>query len=188
MGLLTLADKISLTIQRIKEDRERTILIVGLDSVGRVKLRIQETGIDATGKKMGDGEGPTPYSDRVVPYWYFNKAVTNSNDAKKKAKQLLDKKGYFVSYADWRDIHGLPTDKVTQTFTGETWKNIQPVITESTDVRTVVELIPNREEEKQKYEYLNAQYGLITRLNEEEKRLVTVANQGRLNKLLNSFT
>lgn len=184
MGFLELQNRINTAISTIKAQRERDCMIIARDALSAITSRMQNQGIDADGQKMGDGEGPTPYSDRVVPYWFFKNKPSNRGNA---VEDLYSKKGYFASYADWREVHGLPTDKVTTTFTGSMWHDMKPVIVESTPLRTVIEFQPSSEENKMKYFYLNKQYGIITRLSEQEKKDVRKDNESRLNKYMNAL-
>ena len=170
----------------LPDNRLRESITIANDIKASVRSRITETGIDADGNKMSDNTGETPYSDAVVPYWFFKKKDSNRNP-EKQAKELLKKKGYFISYAEWRGQHDLPVDKVTLSFTARMWKSIESFITEHSNDRTVVEVKANNQEDQAKVNYNSERYGNILRLSEDERNALIEDNNFRIQEILREY-
>lgn len=162
-----LISNINAMLDALPAKRQTESGVLTSDALATIRSRITETGIDADGKKMSDGKGSSPYSEAVVPYWFYSNKPSN-RDAKTQAKELLKKKGYHISYTDWRQQHGLPTDKVTTVFTGSMWKSMEvKLITHDSNV-TVYEIQSRDPENQKKLGYLSGQYGPLLRLSEQE--------------------
>jgi len=148
-------------LQAIPDKRKQHAELSALDTLATVKSRIINDGINSEGQPLGK------YSEAVVPYWYFSNKPSNRN-AQEQAKQLLKNRGYHVSYKDWREQHGLPTDKVTTVFTGEMWKSISSKLDQHDENITIVVISSNDEENQKKLGYLSSRYGDLLRLSEQE--------------------
>ncbi len=174
-----LISSINSMLEVLPEKRKTESLVLANDALATIKSRIIETGIDAEGNKMGDGSGDSPYSEAVVPYWYFSNKPSNRN-AKTQAKKLLEKRGYHVSYRDWREQHDLPTDKVTTVFTGAMWKSISAELLEHGKEQSIIEIRSRDDDNQKKLGYLSGQYGPLLRLSKEELEDLQEDNNERI--------
>lgn len=173
-------------LDALPEKRRIEAMVISNDVLATVKSRIIETGVDADGNPMGDNEGPTPYSDKVVPYWFYANKPSNRN-AKDQAEKMRKKVGYFASYADWRRQHDLPVDKVTTVFTGEMWKVINPEEVEHNENMTVIEITARDDYNQSKLGFVSNQYGDLLRLNEEELTMLNEDNLARIEECHRQF-
>lgn len=141
---------------------------MALDAFALVKRRILETGTLADGSKISG------YSEAVVPYWFFRgKGRSESNLDK------LKKKGYFVSYKQFRESNNLRTDHVDLFVTGEFWNSMEESLV-SQDGNVIIFIVkPKDEENLKKLEYLSAQKGLILDLSLSEIETIATSMEQR---------
>jgi hypothetical protein len=88
---------------------------VAMNAFAMVRDRVVNEG------KKGDGSSLGTYSDNELPlFFYTGKALNKDGEAAvEKAKKA--KKG--LSYEDWREANNRPVDRVTISFSGDTWKD-----------------------------------------------------------------
>lgn len=121
------------------------------------------------------------------------KALEISQDISALVKNRLQNEGigpdgnkfklYSAGYAAKRKALGLPVDKRTHTFTGDMLKSTRPIVVESNDTRTVVEISASDRDNQDKInENSRIVKTNILSLTEEEKNLVEELNQERIDK------
>ena len=141
-----------------------------------VRRRIQTEGEDANGSQLGN------YSDNPLPTWFFKGKSINAsgeNTVRKAAKE-----GNGLSYKDFRDGNNLPTDKVTLTFTGAMWREMDVNIISNNETNTTAQIEPRTERSRKVASYNSERYGDILALSKEEKQMLNIANQKRLHNIL----
>lgn len=124
-----------------------------------VQNRIQETGKNSKGSKLGD------YSDNgISPHFYFGKG-SKSTDAKLRS---LQKKGQKVSYSDFRRLDGKQNKHVDLTFTGRMWRGIGLVQSNTSNNRTTVKIGPKDTRTDKVSESNSRRYGNFLNLSSDE--------------------
>ncbi len=100
-------------IQVLDETRDKEAEIIGQDLTAVVRDRVQNDKVQADGSSFGK------YSQAVVPYWFYQGKGRVSNAEQK----ILDRYGYFASYADFREVNNLQSQEIDLTFTGAMWSS-----------------------------------------------------------------
>lgn len=117
---------------QLKSDLERVAVKAVNDMLSLTINRVTQTGT------ASDGAAFTPYSTKQVGAWrYLGKSRTDSAEGKVRAKV---KKKEPLSYAEFRRLNGLKTDKKIFEFTGEMWRQtgIVAVTSENGKVTVIV--------------------------------------------------
>lgn len=110
-------------ITQLEETREVAVIGITENLIALIKLRVINTGERADGAKFSG------YSEALVPFWYFGSGLKNpAFNVETKRKQLLESKGYFASYKDWREITNRRIDIKNFSFTNEMWASIAPFV------------------------------------------------------------
>ena len=145
-------------IQVLDDTREKEAEITGQDLTALVRDRVQNDKLKADGSPFGT------YSQSVVPYWFFKDKGRVSNAD----KRVLDKYGYFASYADFRDVNNLFSDEIDLTFTGAMWKSAGVEDVQQNEGVTTAIISFKGEDNKLKAGYHSDRFGNILTPNEQE--------------------
>ncbi len=159
----------------IRANRVRETSLIMLDELALIKARVINEG------KKADGSTTGKYSQALVPYWYHGSSLKIAPfNVKNKQKELLKKKGYFASYEDWRDINNRPTAFKNFSFTGEMFKNIQPLVVANDEYSTSYIFGSKDADEQKKIDYNKSRDGDFLKQSEEEKALISRLNRQRI--------
>ena len=102
----------------------------------------------------------------------------------KTGEARLKKKGYFVSYTDFREANNRQTNFVDLTFTGRMWKETGAQVRANDLTRSLVVLDATSARSDRLIDFNSERYGNILRPSEKEIDMVNRANFERvLNKL-----
>lgn len=140
------------------DTRQKEAETIARDLTALVRDRVQNDKLKADGSPFGT------YSQAVVPYWFFKDKGRVSNAE----KRVLDKYGYFASYADFRDVNNLFSDEIDLTFTGAMWKSAGIEDIEDSDGISIAKISFKGDENKLKAGYQGDRFGNILTPNEEE--------------------
>ncbi len=145
-------------IQVLDDTRQKEAEIIGQDLTAVVRDRVQNDKVKADGSAFGQ------YSQAKVPYWFY-KDKGRVSDAEQK---VLDKYGYFASYAEFRDVNNLYSDNIDLTFTGAMWSSAGVEQVEQQDGTSTAIITFKGEDNKLKAGYHGERFGNILTPNEEE--------------------
>lgn len=174
-----LAEGLKAKLALLNETRADRAYIMLADSFELISLRIQNTGINSDGAKM------PPYSTTPSFYAAFLDPSNFNGTAKiKKFKDDFKKGKNTGSYAELRKAYGLPTDKRTLTFDGAMFNSIRPVVKvlDDTTVEVYLDGTDDLTRKKIRGNNKNAKTNILS-LSEDERILITKANQTRLAKI-----
>lgn len=144
---------------------ERQVARAGADLTALISTRVIQRGQDSKGQLF------TPYSNTPVPAWfYIGKSRTGSADAqvRQKAKQRER-----LSYADFRKLNNLKTDKKNFEFTGAMWRGFGVTKIERSAGRVRVVLDGRNRDSADKIEWLS----------EQEKQQITEPSAAELQQI-----
>ena len=161
-------------VQVMDETREDELKLRAKEMTALVRDRVQNDKIQADGSEFGQ------YSDTPVPYWFFEDKGRVSN-AETKA---LEKHGYFVSYAEFREVNNLQSEQIDLTFTGAMWSSAGLQEIEQLEGVSIAIISFKGEENKLKAGYHGERFGNILTPSEEEKNAVFEGYQERRVELL----
>jgi len=165
-------------VKSLDDTREIEAETVAKDSLALVRDRVQNDKLKADLQPFGT------YSGAVVPYWFYTNKPSNVSDATQKA---LDKYGYFVSYADWRDVNNLQSDQIDLTFTGEMWKSAFVTLGEVSEGIATATIQFESGENALKAGYHSERFGNILALSEEETEVIVLSYKERRFEFLNAL-
>ena len=148
----------------------------------RGALAILQRRIHSKGEKS-DGTSFGKYSDAKVPFWFFENKETQRN-AKQQAEAMRKKVGYFASYKDWREQHGLQTEHKDFVFTARMQQNIIPRLLSHSVSKTVIEIGASQAKEKKKLEYITQREGEYLKLSKSEQKFLFIQNLKRVQDAL----
>lgn len=178
-GLKDLIDKYKKIAKEMPEQRKRLALIYAREAHAITANRIQNTGINAEGQKM------PLYSERPFNLGKLNPDTFNAPSKIIKFKKDASLKKNDGSYKALRKAYGLPVDKRTLTFDGGMFKSIIQEVTEHNELKTVVEIKANNEEEQEKINSnSNRVKSNILSFGKDEKELIRSLNEERVKNLL----
>lgn len=141
-------------------------------------------------------EGKTPrgslgnYSNHELPAFFFNgKSLNSGGDA---AIEKAKKEHRGLSYLEFREANSRPTDHVTTSFSGDTWKDVG-VVKQVVDGNKIITTVGAKNTKNRSgkstddiLSYLGERYGdLLEATKEEENKLATtydVMIQGLIDK------
>jgi len=160
-------------------ERPNETLLIAKEALALIRRRIQTEGEDLNGVQLGH------YSDVPLPPFYFDNKSINASGAK--AVEAAKKKGVGLSYKGFRRANNLPTDKVTLTFTGGMWREMDVQITENDQNKTTALIEPRTARSRQVALYNSERYGNILGLSKDEIRILRIANLNRVKKSINKY-
>ncbi len=161
-------------IQVLDDTRRREAEIIGKDITAVVRDRVQNDKIKADGSEFGQ------YSQSVVPYWFYKGKGRVSNADQK----VLDRYGYFASYADFREVNNLQSEQIDLTFTGAMWSSAGVQETEVNKGVATAVISFKGEDNILKAGYHGERFGNILTPNEEEINAAFSGYQERRIELL----
>ena len=145
-------------VQVLDDTRQKEAEITATDITAVVRDRVQNDKVMADGSEFGQ------YSQAKVPYWFY-KDKGRVSDAEQK---ILDRYGYFASYADFREVNNLQSEQIDLTFTGAMWSSAGVEDTEVEEGKATAIISFKGEEEKLKAGYHGERFGNILTPNQEE--------------------
>jgi hypothetical protein len=160
-------------------ERPNETLLIAKEALALIRRRIQTEGEDLNGSQLGH------YSDMPLPAFYFDNKSINASGAK--AVAAAKKKGVGLSYKDFRRANNLPTDKVTLTFSGAMWREMDVQLTENNPNKTTAVIEPRTARSRQVALYNSERYGNILGLSKDEIKTLRIANLNRIKKSLNKY-
>ena len=147
-----LADELETFIPNLLLEQELTALAL-------VQNRVQETGKDSKGGKLGD------YSTRKLPAFFFVGKGKKTTDAK---LMKLGREGKRISYKEFRELDGKQAKFVDVTFTGQNWRQQGLVKQQISKDRAAIVIGPTTKRAEEVSENLDKKYGNWLALSEEE--------------------
>lgn len=178
-GLSKMAKKYAKILEELPKERQKLALIMAADAHALTAHRIQNTGVDAEGKKM------PLYSKKFFPYYLLNENSFNAPTKIKKFKADVAKKKIEPTYENLRKAYGLPTDKRTLTFDGDMWKSIGFEVTNHDEKVTEVTIKAKDEFNQNKINWNSNKIGInILRFGDDEQELIRELNENRIKELL----
>lgn len=163
-------------IKELSKTRRDDTLLISKELLALIRLRVQNKGEKFNGSLFGR------YSQAVVPNWYFDKRHNSTG-----AKNRLKKKGYFVSYVDFRQANNLQTNYVDLTVSGKMWREAGAVVRSDTESRTVIQIGGTTNYSDRVIDYNSQRYGNILLPSDKEIDMVEKANFERVLKRLINF-
>ncbi len=173
MSINEFLNRLGATIIDIENSRDANAVKIALDSLALVKRRVINTGVNEKGSKFGN------YSKAVVPFFYYYGKETNRNNATV-VKELYERKGFWASYRDWREVNNLPVEFINFSFTNRMWSSLAPAIETRERFRTVVGIAARTGKEQDKLNWQNRRFGDILAVNQQERDLISRANDARI--------
>lgn len=159
-------------IKDLEKERNNECLVISNEVLALVKRRIINKKVLADGEPLGN------YSEALVPYWFYQGKETNRDNAKAVA-ELFEKKGYFASYKDWREINNLPTDAINLSFTNKMWNTMKAYVVESKLFKVAISFKPTKKPEQDKLGYHLERWPDLFRMTAQEIEFVKKANTER---------
>lgn len=172
------ADILREVVKALDDTRETEAQTVAKDALALVRDRVQNDKLKADGSSFGT------YSGAVVPYWFYSNKPSNISGATQKA---LDKYGYFVSYADWRETNNLQNDQIDLTFTGEMWQSAYVTLGETSEGIATATIQFEQGENALKAGYHSERFGNILALSEDETEVLILSYKERRFEFLNAL-
>lgn len=151
------------TADQLDEEIPALLLEQEITAKSLVQDRIQETGQNAQGSKLGD------YSDTKVPAFFFIGKGTKATDAKLK---VLADEGKKLSYEEFRKLDGKQGGYVDLTFSGQMWRETGLVRKEVSKKQAVIVIGQTSERSEKIAGYNEQRYGNFLQLNEEEISII----------------
>lgn len=156
---------------------------VALNAYAMTKNRIINEGTIGAGESLGD------YSDNELPAFFFKGKALNSGGESFYQKRVKMHEG--ISYKEWREANGRPTDHVTLSFSGTTFNDIG-VIKQLRDGIKVVTIVgpkntkirPGGKTTSEIVGYLQERYGDFIAPNQEEQEILKATLSSEVNKLI----
>lgn len=145
----------------------------GQSIIAQIADRIRTRGLDSENQPF------TPYSTNQLPaFFYIGKSRTTSanNAVKQKAK-----KKETLSYADFRQINGLKTDKKNFEFTGEMFRELKVLSVQLQGTLLVIEYGGGTKASEDKFRWNSEQEG--ESILKPAKSEISIAEQIILNRV-----
>jgi hypothetical protein len=161
----------------LDNERENIAMQMMSDVMALMKSRVINERKDSDGQSFGT------YSEAVVPYWYY-KGKESKGNSEARANQLLEDKGYWASYQDWREVNNLTGNEINFSFTGEMWKSLQPVISTKGSGSITIDMVAEGDDNDKKLGYQLARFPQLLDLDGREEALLEKLNQRRLDDAL----
>lgn len=128
--------RLAQAINELNQTREREALDVTADGIELVKLRVINTGTNASGSKFKQ------YSRNILPWFFFGSSFNTppAFNVKNKVDQLKKLKPLGASYFDWRGITGRVTAFKNFSFTNDMWASIRSFVKSKSKASVTVEI------------------------------------------------
>lgn len=170
---------IEFELEKTREERTRVIVHNALDAISS---RVINRGVDSEGNSF------PPYSKNPLPTFFFltgklGKKKTTRSDENKAVKDFVKQYGRQTSYENWREFHGLPTDKKNFSFTNEMWKSTIVSLIQDGPEETVWGISSNNPADLKILLIHHAKHGILF-LSEHELDVVLQANQDRITSII----
>lgn len=166
----TLASRTAQAKAALRLAAPRIVRLQAQTGLALVTLRIQRDGLP--GKS---------YSSNLVPtYWFAKKAINSGGPA-------YVKKNKLGTWGGFRAAQGLPSDRVTLTYTGAMFRSLTP--TEGVAVGTVftAQVVASNAESAQVLGYNQARYGDFLQPSAAEAAQVAQVGKVELDKVVNLY-
>ena len=149
---------------------------LALQGAAMLKLRIQQKGQRADGSSLGT------YSDAELPTFFFKPGKKLKKD--EFGENILEQNDH-LSYKEWRKEHGLQTEHVDLTFTGDMFRRlgITSAGLESAGLY-VVTIGGTTGEAQKKFDYNAERYGDIMQLSDAEEDMLLDALSDELDEII----
>lgn len=141
-----------------------------------VQDRIQEKGLNAQGKKLGD------YSNTKVPAFWFIGKGSRATDAKLK---VLSDEGKYISYSDFRKLDGKQEGYVDLTFTGQMWRETGLTKQNVSQKQAVIVIGQTTKRSEDIAKYNEERYGNFLELSDEELLIITEDMKSGVEEIIN---
>ena len=159
------------TLNDLRSTREASALLISKDALALLKRRIINKGQDHNEQKIGD------YSTAVVPFWMYKGKEKRRKDA---VERLLQLKGYFASYRDWREVNGLEIQFKNFSFTGHMWSSVHPIVIAKDETSVVIGITAGTDNAVKKLQYVIAKHPNILNLSKKESSLIEKSQSKRI--------
>lgn len=164
-------------IEILEKEREENCLKMVNDTMALLKRRIINDRVDDEGQAFGQ------YSEAVVPVWFFGYQDTK-RDSATVVEELIDRKGYWASYQDWREVNNLTGTDLNFSFTGEMWKSLVPVVVKDQEGELTIGIVADDASSDKKIGVSIWRFPKLLDLNAKEEKILTTLNQNRLETAL----
>jgi hypothetical protein len=173
-----IGDSLSDTFKNIAEAYPDILQSVGKDAQFLIRNRIQETGVDATGKKLPS------YSTVEVPTFFYFRKATNQSGRDIIKQRNKEKRG--LSYRDFKAANNgaASVENTNLTFTGDMWRGFQQTFAGIKGGEFVVTLSGKNKGSEDKIEWNSERYGDILRLSAEEEKFLSEAFDEALQEII----
>ena len=169
------AERLSKFIDILESNRERVYLEIVSDMQAIVQNRVINERVGPDGQAFGQ------YSRAVVPYWFYRGKETK-RDNQNAVNDLLERVGYFASYADWREVNNLTGDDLNFSFTGDMWKSMKTVVAESKEGYIQVGWVFDDPEKDQLMVWHLNRFPDLLDLSPDELHMLDAMNEDRINE------
>ena len=171
----------------ISEDPKRRARIA-LSGLGLIHDRILNEGL--RGKKYSTNSLPT--------YFFTGKGLSDGADKKLAAEKKKQQKAGIdkptISYSTWRDFNGLQTDHVDLRFSGEMWRDMAVLETNSTGLKLTTTVGSKNsityiggKKTGDIVGYLGDQYGDFLTPTDQEEKILDIALDEELDNIFNNY-